>query len=189
MKATSVALMVIFFPETLIPSLITAMFKVLSQRLRGNLKTTFERHLTIDDYTDMGQHRCQACAKTFDLLLYPFLSLIKPSFYASLVDSFPFWFLFKLRNPLNDSNLQITAYNFVRVDHPSDTKRRDVCLYCIYSFYFEVIDVSYLQECIDSEVKIGDKTCNFISFYMSNVNFIKNFKLILQLFVNKSTYF
>ena len=150
--------MVIFFSETLIPSLITAMFKVLSQRLRGNLKTTFERHLTIDDYTDMGQHRCQACAKTFDLLLYPFLSLIKPSFYASLVDSFPFWFLFKLRNPLNDSNLQITAYNFVRVDHPSDTKRRDVCACTAYIlFILKLLTYHIFKNVLTLRLKLATK--------------------------------
>ena len=31
----------------------------------------------------------------------------------------------------------------------------------------EVIDVSYLQECINFEVKIGDKAFKFVSFYRS----------------------
>ena len=51
------------------------MFKVLSQQLRGILKTAFERHLTIEDFTEMDQHRSRACTKEFDLLLYAFLSL------------------------------------------------------------------------------------------------------------------
>ena len=55
--------------------LITVMFKVLSQELGGTLTTAFERHLTIEDFTDMDQHRCRACTSTFDLLLYAFLSL------------------------------------------------------------------------------------------------------------------
>ena len=50
------------------------MSKVLSQQLRGTLKTAFERHLRIEDITDMDQHRCQASTKTFDLLLYASLS-------------------------------------------------------------------------------------------------------------------
>ena len=54
--------------------LITAMFKVLSQQLRGTL-TTFERQLTIEDFTDMDHYRCRACANTFVLLLYASLSL------------------------------------------------------------------------------------------------------------------
>ena len=55
--------------------LITVMFKVLSQELGGTLTTAFERHLTIEDFTDMDQHRCRACTSTFDLLLYAFLSV------------------------------------------------------------------------------------------------------------------
>ena len=46
------------------------MFKVLSQKLGGNLTVTFKRHLTIEDFKDMDQHRYQACTKTFELLFY-----------------------------------------------------------------------------------------------------------------------
>ena len=60
----------------------------------------------------------------------------------------------------SDSNLQIPGYNFARMDHPSNTKRGGVCLYYKCSLPLKVIDVSYLQECINFEVKIGDKTCN-----------------------------
>ena len=51
------------------------MFRVLSQQLQRTLTTAFERHLTTEDFTDMDQHRCQAWAKTFDLLLYASFSL------------------------------------------------------------------------------------------------------------------
>ena len=39
------------------------------------LTTAFERFFTIEDFTDMDQHRCRACSKTFDLLVYASLSL------------------------------------------------------------------------------------------------------------------
>ena len=48
-------------------------FKVLSQQLLGILTTAFERHLKIEDFTEMDLHR--ACIDTFDLLLYASLSL------------------------------------------------------------------------------------------------------------------
>ena len=51
------------------------MFKVLSQQLRGTLTTAFERHLTMEVFMNMDQHRCRACTNTFDLLLYASLSL------------------------------------------------------------------------------------------------------------------
>ena len=63
MNKTSVAVMVIFFR------------KCHSQQLQGTLTTASERHLTIEDFTDMDQHRCEACTKTFDLILYASLSL------------------------------------------------------------------------------------------------------------------
>ena len=34
------------------------MFKVICQQLRGTLTTVFERHLTVEDFTDMNQHTC-----------------------------------------------------------------------------------------------------------------------------------
>ena len=57
-------------------------FKVLSQQLRGTLTTTFERHLIIEDFTDMDQNRCRACTNTFDLF-YASLSL-KQTYFLNL---------------------------------------------------------------------------------------------------------
>ena len=76
MRTTSVAVIVNFFPKVLFQKyLITAMFKVLCQQLQGPLTMSFQRHLAIEDFTDIDQHRCRACTKTFDLLLYASLSL------------------------------------------------------------------------------------------------------------------
>ena len=75
-RTTSFAIMVISFSKVSFRKyLITAMFKVLPQQLRGTLTTAFERHLAIEDFTEMDQHRCQACTNTFDLLLYASFSL------------------------------------------------------------------------------------------------------------------
>ena len=62
--------------------LITAMFKVLSQQLRGTLTKAFQRYLIIEDFTDVGQRRCRACNKAFDLQCYCVLLFLsnKPSF-------------------------------------------------------------------------------------------------------------
>ena len=77
MKTSFVAVMIIFLWKVSFQNqnLITAMFKVLSQQLQGTLTMEFERHLTIEDFTDMDQHRCRACITTFGLLLYASLSL------------------------------------------------------------------------------------------------------------------
>ena len=78
-RTISVAVIIIFFMESVIPKvldhMITAVFKVLSEQLRDTLTSAFERRLTIGDFTGMDQHRCRACTNTFDLLLYASLSL------------------------------------------------------------------------------------------------------------------
>ena len=81
MKTTSIAVMFFFSKVSLRKYLITAMFKVLYQQLRGTLTTAFERHLTIKDFTNIG---CQACTKTFNLLSYYCFSFSQ----ASLVFKF-----------------------------------------------------------------------------------------------------
>ena len=56
------------------------------------------------------------------------------------------------------------------MDHSSNTKCGGVCLYYKCSLALNVgvkIGVSYLQQCINFEVKTGDKTCNFVSLYRS----------------------
>ena len=69
-----------------------------------------------------------------------------------------------------------------------------MCL-CNKSLPLKVIDVSYLQECINSVVKINDKTRKFISLYRSPnqrkgelENFIRNFELNLEHIVNKNPF-
>ena len=81
------------------------------------------------------------------------------------------------------------------MDHPSNTKRGGVCLYYKCSLPLKVIEVSYLKECIIFEVKIGDKTCNFVSLYRSPSqakdefeNFIKHLELNLEHIANKSPF-
>ena len=64
--------------------------------------------------------------------------------------------------PLDDVNLVISGYNFIRSDHPSNTKRGGVCLYYKNYLPLRVLNISYLKECLNFELKIGDKFCYFI---------------------------
>ena len=52
--------------------------------------------------------------------------------------------------PLHDDNLVIARYNLVCSDHPSSTKSDGVCLYCK-----------------NFELKIGNKSCNFVALCRS----------------------
>ena len=69
--------------------------------------------------------------------------------------------------PSDDSNLEISGYTLVRSDHPSNNKRGGVCIYYKSFLPLRILNVQYLQESICFELKIGDKTCNFLSLYRS----------------------
>ena len=69
--------------------------------------------------------------------------------------------------PLNDDHLEISGYTLVRSDHPSNTKRGGVCLYCKNNLPVGVINIGYLNECLTLELTVGDKTCNFVVLYRS----------------------
>ena len=67
----------------------------------------------------------------------------------------------------NDNNLIIPGYNFYRAEHPSNVKHGGIHIYYKNSFPLKVANIHYLQECIDFEMKIGEKLCNFVALYRS----------------------
>ena len=66
-----------------------------------------------------------------------------------------------------DKNLEIVGYTLIRVDDPSNTKRDDVCISYKYSLAFKLLDICYLEECLNFEISFGGKLCNFIPLYGS----------------------
>ena len=70
-------------------------------------------------------------------------------------------------NLSDDDNFNLPGYNVVRADHLSNTKKGALCIYFKNSLPLKVPDIQLLQEFIDFEIKIADKTCNFISLYRS----------------------
>ena len=87
----------------------------------------------------------------------------------------------------DDSNLQIPGYNQYKEDHPLNVKRGGVCIYYKISLPLEIKDNHYAKECINFEIKIKDKLCNFITLYSSPNqcqddfgSFINNFELNLD---------
>ena len=70
-----------------------------------------------------------------------------------------------------------------------------VCLYYKCWLLLKVIGLSHLQEFINFDIKIGDKTCKFVCLYRSPShtkdefdNFIKNLELNLEHIANKSPF-
>ena len=69
--------------------------------------------------------------------------------------------------PLDDDNLVIFGNILIHSGHLSNTKRGGVCLYYKNYLPLRVLNISYLIECLNVELKIGDKSCTFIALYRS----------------------
>lgn len=68
---------------------------------------------------------------------------------------------------LEDSNLEIAAYNLLSSDQASNSKRGGLCLYYKTSLALRLFDIYYPQECLIFEILVGGKLGNFISLYRS----------------------
>ena len=68
---------------------------------------------------------------------------------------------------INDENLKIPGYIMYRADHPSDVKR-PVCIYYKTKLPLKVLSKNFFQECINFEVSIGNKKCQFIHLYRTS---------------------
>ena len=64
-----------------------------------------------------------------------------------------------------DENVAVSGYNLIRSDHSSNNKRGGVCIYCKSVLPLRVLIIQYRQECINLELNIGGKICNFICLY------------------------
>ena len=96
---------------------------------------------------------------------------------------------------VGDENLEIIDCNLVQSDHPANTKRGGVCLYYKTCLPLRVLDIQYLNECINFELKIGDKLCTFVALYRSPSQsqdnfetFIDNFELNLETLSRKNPF-
>ena len=94
-----------------------------------------------------------------------------------------------------NENLAIVDYTLIRADHPSNTKQGGVCIYYRHSLAFRLLDIYYLEQCMNFEISCGGKLCNSISLYcspsqLSDVfqNFTDNLELNLDKITTKNPY-
>ena len=59
-------------------------------------------------------------------------------------------------------NVEIVGYGLIRADLPSNTKRGGVCTHCKYYLAFRLLDVCYLDECINFEMLVVSYTILFL---------------------------
>ena len=63
--------------------------------------------------------------------------------------------------------MKIPGYDLFRGYHPSNTKRRGVCIYYRNSLPIKILKIQYLHEWINFEIRIGGKLWRIVSFYRS----------------------
>ena len=62
----------------------------------------------------------------------------------------------------DDDTLKIAGYDIARADHSTNTKPGGVCIYYKKCPRLRVLNIIFLNECINFELRIRDKTCNFV---------------------------
>ena len=67
----------------------------------------------------------------------------------------------------DDVTLDIPGYNLLRADHPANIQRGGVCIYFRKLLLLRILDVHFLHECINFQMRIGDSVRSFISLYGS----------------------
>ena len=69
----------------------------------------------------------------------------------------------------SENNLEVRGHNLVRESNTNNTKRGGVCIYYHHFLSLKVIDILFLNEYIDFEVRIGEKVFTFICLYRSPI--------------------
>ena len=67
----------------------------------------------------------------------------------------------------DDSNLEISGYTFIQTTLLTIKEGGSVCIYYKNFLPLRILNVQYLQESICFELKIANKSCNFLSVYRS----------------------
>ena len=82
-----------------------------------------------------------------------------------------------------------------RANCPSGKRRGEVCIYYKESLPIKMLNISYLQECICFDLKIGNKPCSIISLYKSPSqttnefdNFLNNLNIMLESVTQKNPF-
>ena len=86
----------------------------------------------------------------------------------------------------DNDNLQVPGYSIAWVDHPSKTKRGGVCAYYKNSFPLNLLDIKYLQECINLEPQLLTTFVILLYFIDPQVKHMMTLKLTIKKLIKKS---
>ena len=84
----------------------------------------------------------------------------------------------------------------MRSENPLNSKRERVCIYYKSYLLLQIISVNYLPECVNFEIMIGNKICNFLTLYRSLSQsqddlqaFMKNLEMNLETLAQRNPFF
>ena len=66
-----------------------------------------------------------------------------------------------------DPNLEVQGYDLITADYLSSVKRGGVCIYCKNHLPLKLINISFLHECLTTELNIKNKLCVLVTLYRS----------------------
>ena len=78
--------------------------------------------------------------------------------------------------------MEIFVYNLIRSDQPSNNNGGAICIYYVHFLLLTILNFQYLEECINFEMKVGDKVCNFISLDRSPSETVDDFETFSKSF-------
>ena len=96
----------------------------------------------------------------------------------------------------DNNNLNISGYNLIRADHPSNSKRGSVCIYYKESLAVQTLNNMGLTECLVCKVCLGNKTGNVVvtyrypsQTYLEFQKILNHFDTLLQNLQNSNPHF
>ena len=124
------------------------------------------------------------------------MSLLRAYISINKVDTICFSEIYLHSSISSDNlNLELPGYNLTRADNSTNTKSGGVCIYYHYYLLLKVIDIQFLNECINFEIRIGGKFCSFRCLCRSPSQtrdifqtFANNFEITLDTIINKNPF-
>ena len=91
--------------------------------------------------------------------------------------------------------MELPGYNLVRAYNPTNTKRGGICICYHNSVPLKVIDIQFLNKCINFEIRIGGKLCSVLCLSRTPSQtrdifetFDDNFELTLDSIIKKNPF-
>ena len=83
-------------------------------------------------------------------------------------------------------HIKTAGSDIAHTDHAANVKGGGVCIYYKKFLPLRVLNIVFLNECINFDSRFGNKTCNFVIFYRSPSQFQDVFESFCQNFANNA---